>query len=38
VLGEINVSGVFPIPDESVAPLAEAAIARALAAKANRRG
>jgi len=37
VLGEINVSGVFPIPDEAVAPLAEAAIARALAARANRR-
>ncbi len=37
VLCEINVSSVFPIPDEAVAPLAEAAIARALSAKEQRR-
>ena len=36
VLCEINVSSVFPIPDESVAPLAEAAIERTLAAKSRR--
>jgi hypothetical protein len=36
VLCEINVSSVFPIPDESVAPLAAAAIERALAAKSGR--
>ncbi len=33
VLCEINVSGVFPIPDESVTPLVEAAIERILAAR-----
>jgi hypothetical protein len=32
VLCEVNVSGVFPIPDETVAPLAEAAVERTLAA------
>lgn len=36
VLCETNVSGVFPIPDETVAPLAEAAIERTLAAKRRR--
>jgi hypothetical protein len=30
VLCEINVSGVFPIPDEAVTPLASAAIGGAL--------
>ena len=38
VLCEINISGVFPIPDESVRPLAAAAIDRARAAKAQRAG
>ncbi len=33
VLCEINVSSVFPIPDEAPAPLAEAAIARVLRGK-----
>jgi hypothetical protein len=36
VLCEVNVSGVFPIPDETVAPLAEAAVERTLAAKQRR--
>jgi hypothetical protein len=36
VLCEVNVSGVFPIPDETAAPLAEAAVARMLAAKRRR--
>jgi hypothetical protein len=36
-LCEINVSSVFPIPDEAPPPLAEAAVARVLAAKAQRR-
>ncbi len=38
VLCEINISGVFPIPDESVRPLAAAAIDRARAATAKRAG
>jgi hypothetical protein len=33
VLCEINVSSVYPMPDEAVAPLAEAAVARVLAAQ-----
>jgi hypothetical protein len=36
VLCEINVSSVFPIPDEAPAALAKAAMARALAAKGQR--
>lgn len=36
VLCEINVSGVFPIPDESVGPLAELAIERAGEARKRR--
>jgi hypothetical protein len=36
VLCEINVSSVFPIPDEAPAPLAEAANSRALWARAQR--
>ena len=38
VLCEINVSGVFPLPDESIAPLASAAIQSALAARSRRKG
>lgn len=38
VLCEINVSSVFPIPDEAPAALAKAAIARLLEAKAQSRG
>jgi hypothetical protein len=37
MLCEINVSSVFPIPEEAPPPLAEAAVARVLAAKAQRR-
>ena len=37
VLCEINVSSVFPIPDEAWAPLAEATVARVRGAKAKRR-
>jgi hypothetical protein len=37
MLCEINVSSVFPIPDEVPPPLAEAAVAGVLAAKAQRR-
>lgn len=36
-LCEINVSGVLPIPDESVGPLADAAVQRAMAARLQRR-
>lgn len=36
VLCEVNVSGVFPIPEDTVGPLAEAAVERALAAKRRR--
>lgn len=36
VLCEINVSSVFPMPDEAPRPLAEAAIERTLAARARR--
>ncbi len=36
-LCEINVSSVFPIPDEAPSPLAEAAVAHVLGAKAQRR-
>ncbi len=36
-LCEINVMGVFPIPDESVRPLAEAAVQHAVTAKRRRR-
>ena len=36
VLCEVNVSGVFPIPDETVAPLVEAAIARTVDAARRR--
>lgn len=36
VLCEVNVSGVFPIPDETVGPVAEAAVELALAAKRHR--
>jgi hypothetical protein len=37
VLCEINVSAVFPFPDEAIADFAQAAAARTLAAKAMRR-
>lgn len=37
LLCEVNVSGVFPIPDESIPPLVDAAIERAQAAKHARR-
>jgi hypothetical protein len=37
VLCEINVSSVFPLPDEAVAPLVEVAIRQSLAAKLHRR-
>ena len=37
VLCEINVSSVFPIPDEAPAKIGEAAVARAAAARARRR-
>jgi hypothetical protein len=36
VLCEINISSVFPVPDECFAPLAEAAVKSALAARARR--
>ncbi len=36
VLCEVNVSGVFPIPDESIAPLAEAAVTATMQSKARR--
>ena len=36
VLCEINVSSVFPVPDEAFAPLAEATISRAAPAKRER--
>ena len=36
VLCEINVSSVLPIPDEAFAPLAEATVARVVAAKRER--
>ncbi len=38
MLCEINVSGVFPLPEEAFAPLAEATRAKVLAARAKRRG
>jgi hypothetical protein len=37
VLGEINVSAIFPFPDSAIARIAEAVLARLLAAKTIRR-
>jgi hypothetical protein len=36
LLCEINISGVFPIPDESIAPLVAATVERARAARQRR--
>jgi hypothetical protein len=36
VLCEINISSVFPVPDETFAPMAEVAVKAALAARARR--
>lgn len=36
ILCELNVSGVFPIPDESIIPLAAATVERAMASRTGR--